>query len=120
MKYKYAVFTATGKRKGTNRPGRCVDPDSWCTGPDPVRHDKYYAYLKHRAQARYRKEAYSLTWDDWEQLWPDDLWSQRGRSAHNLCLHQRDLDAGWHRNNVEVTTRKQQLQRKRTREIGNV
>lgn len=118
MKYKYAVHTNNAKPRGTNRPGRCLDPDSWCTGPDPVRHDKYYAYLKHRSQAKYRKETHSLTWEQWETLWPNDLWSQRGRSADSLCLQQIETGEGWHISNVEIVTRRQHLQNKRTKEIN--
>lgn len=108
--YKYAVHTENGKQKGSGKPGRYVDPDSWCTGPDPVRHDKYYAYLKHQAQAKFRKEQHTLTWDQWEALWPDELWHQRGRKAHNLCLQQTAPGLGWHWSTVEVVPRRKHFQ----------
>lgn len=97
-----------------NKPGarpRRIDPNTWVTGPDLYRRNKYYAYLKHRAQASYRGESYSLTWEDWETLWSDDLWEQRGKSAESLCLAQCDITLGWHVNNVEIIPRKQQVSR---------
>jgi len=80
-------------------------PERWKTGPDPVEHDKYYSFLKHRTQAVYRGESHSLTWDDWERLWPTEQWLQRGRTKHSLCLMQLDPEAGWHTYNVEVVER---------------
>lgn len=117
MKFKYAVHSNNGKQPGSGGPGRCVDPTKWNTGPDPIRRDKYYGYLKHRAQARYRKEEYSLTWEQWENIWTDDAWLQRGRGVDNLCLQQQLVGDGWHVHNVEIVTRKQHLQSKRKSEL---
>lgn len=103
---KYATHSNPhNKQKGGRGSGRYVDPDNWCTGPDPIRHDKYYGYLKHKAQAKHRKEEYSLTWEDWESIWPDEYWVLRGRGVGNLCLQQITLGDGWHMNNIEVVTR---------------
>lgn len=106
MKFKYAKYSETGRQAPNGRPGRHVDPSCWCTGPDPLRHDKYYAWLKHRAQAKYRKEDYSLSWDEWELLWTDERWLERGRTIDSLCLQQIELGEGWHFNNVEIVTRR--------------
>jgi len=86
-------------------------PENWCTGPDPRRHDQYYAYLKHKSQARYRGELHELTWDEWETIWnKDSAWEQRGRHREDLCLTMLDPDCGWHISNVQVVTRLEQLQ----------
>jgi hypothetical protein len=82
-------------------------PEMWVSGPDPIVHDKYYAWLKHRAQARYRGEPYELTWEDWQAIWPTELFLQRGRSAEQLCLVQIDPDLGWIPSNVQVITRRE-------------
>ena len=79
-------------------------PHQWSTGENPQRRDSYYAFLKHRAQARYRGESYSLDFSDWEQFWPPELYEQRGTSSHNLCLRQIDPEGGWHAHNCEVVT----------------
>lgn len=93
------------------RKGRYVNPKNWITGPDPLTREKYYAWLKHRSQARYRKEDYSITWEEWQQLWSDSDFLKRGRSPEHLCLLKLDIEKGWHYNNVTVTTRKAQFER---------
>ena len=113
MKYKYAVHTNKGKQRGEPRSGRCVDPESWVTGPDPLTHEKYYAFLKHRAQAKFRNEDYCLTWDDWQELWDDETYLKRGRSADSLCLSRLDFESGWTRCNVHVISRREHLSVKR-------
>lgn len=85
--------------------------ERWKTGPDPITHDKYYAYMKHKAQAKYRGEDYSLTWEQWDQLWPTELFVRRGRKSHDLVLMQTDTDLGWHQTNVSVVERIEHLRR---------
>jgi hypothetical protein len=69
---------------------------------DPVQHDKYYAYLKHRAQAAYRQELYQLTWAQWQRLWPNTQWNQRGRGPRSLRLVQLNPLKGWSFKNCAV------------------
>jgi hypothetical protein len=102
--FKYALNkTRTSPAVG---PGRTVDRSKWIKGPCPVRHDKYYAWLKHRSQANYRKEPYTLTWDQWETLWTDDLFLRRGKGPDSVCLTQLDRSIGWTIDNVEIIVRK--------------
>ena len=103
-KFKYAPSDGPG---GPGKRGRNPDPLSWQSGPDPLAHDKHYSYLKHKAQARYRGEDYSLTLEDWMTMWTDELWLERGRGSDNYCLQQQDPEFGWHHNNVEIVTRKE-------------
>lgn len=106
MKYKYAInkFT-TGKR------GRPVVPENWITGADPLRREKYYAWLKHKSQASYRNEEHNITWEQWEDMWDDDTWFKRGRGSEDLCLGRLDLSEGWSIENTEITKRIDYLQR---------
>ena len=69
---------------------------------DPTEHEKYYAFLKHRAQARYRGEPYDLTWAQWQRLWPQKLWNRRGRAPHSVRLTQIDPTQGWCEQNCVV------------------
>ena len=101
MIYKYARNLTT-KSYG---PGRRSDPSKWITGDDPLTRDKYYAWLKHRAQAKHRKEDYSLTWEDWQTLWSDQDFLNRGRGMDNMCLFQITPGEGWHLNNTTVEIR---------------
>lgn len=102
MKLKYATL---GSPKGTPGRGRKTDPDSWKTGPDLLTREKYYAYLKHRSQAKFRGEDHSLTWESWQQYWTDDIWFKRGQKADDYILGRVDWDRGWHDDNVEIMTR---------------
>jgi hypothetical protein len=113
MKFKYAVSSNSNLRPGSGCRGRPVKPEEWCTGPDPVRHEKYYAWKKHQSQAAYRGEEYYLTWEDWEALWPDEVWAQRGKSADSVCLARIDFTDAWRLDNVEIIPRIQQLRRQK-------
>jgi|TARA_B110000908_G_C10031376_1_gene347580 hypothetical protein len=93
-------------------PGRRQDPSCWITGPCPIRRDKYYAWLKHRSQARYRKEYYDLTWEQFESLWIQEQdWDNRGKQSTNICMSQIDYNLGWTASNVEIITRLEQLRK---------
>lgn len=107
MKLKYATL---GKPVGSGGRGKKSNPDKWKTGPDLLTREKYYAYLKHRAQAAYRQEDHDLTWDIWQSLWTNETWEQRGKQAHNLILGRVDWDRGWHDDNVEIMTRKRHFE----------
>tara|TARA_R100000734_G_C3312426_1_gene103458 strand:- start:338 stop:667 length:330 start_codon:yes stop_codon:yes gene_type:complete len=80
-----------------------------CQPTDYLR-NKYYAYLKHRAQARHRREDYTLTWDDWHEIWCEEAWAQRGRGAHAQVLGRLDWDIGWHSTNVCVMSRREHFE----------
>lgn len=116
MRYKYATLTGT-KQQGDKGHGRYVDPSRWITGPDPVLRDKYYAFLKHRSQARYRNEEYSLTWAEWQNYWTDQNWNNRGKTSTNVVLGRVDWSKGWHMDNVRIMTRKEHFAIKRGRKL---
>lgn len=108
MKEKYIP-----KLKGNTDPskGKVSDPSHWKTGPDPLTREKYYAWLKHRCQARFRNQLYDLTWEQWQCLWTDDLYAQRGRKKQDLCISRVDMRLGWCIDNVDIISRDQQLKR---------
>lgn len=104
VKYEpYIVGTKT--KPGSTRKVRGRSPDTWISGPDIVEHDKYYAWQKHRSQARHRKEAYDLTWQDFRTVWPNALFVQRGRRPDNYCMIRLDNTKPWDISNVQVVTR---------------
>jgi len=113
MKYKYAVTNNINNPLGSPGKGRKVDPDCWVTGPCPDRREKYYAYLKHKSQAEFRGELYLLTWEDWEAMWSDDLWSRRGRRITDLCLTRLDFEGAWSTDNLIICPRSQHFKIKR-------
>lgn len=102
-------------RKSDSNQGRRPNPDTWKTGPDPIKREKYYAFLKHRSQAQYRKEQYDLTWEQWQALWINGSWDQRGKTSDSLCLARLNNQGAWCWSNVRVMTRAEQLKIPRTR-----
>lgn len=105
------------KLKGNGKRGPKVNPDNWISGPDPIQRDKYYAWLKHRAQAKFRKEEYFLTWEDWDTLWSIDDFLNRGRYADSLCLSRIDNDGPWDISNVEILTRLEHLRKEKCKNV---
>lgn len=85
-------------------------PNTWCTGTDPQRHEQYYAFLKQRAQARFRKEGWDLEFDDFAEIWGQD-WCHRGRASEDLCMTRDDYDLPWHKHNVAIVPRHEHVRR---------
>lgn len=113
-KFKYAPKETKSK---SGKP-RKIFPDNWISGPDMLRHEMYYAWLKHRSQARYRKEAYELSWEDWQEMWANPIdFQNRGRKPDDLTLTRIDDDGAWELANVVVITRLEQLRKARNRRI---
>lgn len=93
---------------------RRMFPDNWMSGPDPLMHDMYYAWQKHKAQARYRGEPYDLTWADWQEIWANPVdFLNRGRRPDDLTLTRIDDFGAWTLTNVQVMTRLEQLRKAR-------
>jgi hypothetical protein len=112
--FKYAPKKATIENS-FGKPRRMF-PENWRSGPDLVQHDMYYAWAKHRSQARYRKEPYDLTWEDWQVIWANPVdFLRRGRRPEDLTLTRIDDDGAWTRDNVIIITRLEQLRKARDR-----
>lgn len=107
MKSKYIAPIKNIKVKGDGLRGRYTDPSTWKTGPNPLTREKYYAFLKHRSQASYRKETYNLSWEDWQSFWNDDDFVKRGRKVDDLCLTRYNFNLAWDIDNCVVCTRRE-------------
>jgi hypothetical protein len=95
---------------------RKMFPSNWVSGPDFLQHEIYYAWHKHRSQAKYRNEVYDLTWEDWQEIWSNtDLFLRRGRKSTDLTLTRIDDDGAWSMDNIQIMTRLEQLQKARLR-----
>lgn len=112
MKYAPPARKKTAPGVGTGR-GRARSPETWKSGPSLYRHDCYYAYLKHRCQARYRSETYELTMEEWFDIWDEESFNQRGRSVDSICLSKKDYKGPWRRDNVQLISRLEHLRRQR-------
>jgi hypothetical protein len=91
-------------------PKRGPRPSSWRSGPDPVQHTKYRAWIQQRNQAQFRREPWDLSFEDWLGLWGDD-YDRRGRLATDLCLTRSDLEQGWSRHNCTLMERREHMRR---------
>jgi len=61
-------------------------------------------WLRATAQARFLD--YDLvTWQDWQDLWTEELFLRRGRSAGDLCISKRDFSQPYSRSNICISTR---------------
>mgnify|MGYP003654018485 CR=1 FL=1 len=111
----------TTKTSNRGRPGRPRGqyPNNWCSGPDLVDHDKFIKWHKHRSQARFRQEPHEITFAEWLDIWRDPLdWFNRGTAVDAVCLVMLDYDLGWHKDNVEIVTRAEQLYRQGLKRVG--
>jgi hypothetical protein len=117
MQNKYAPHKSKSVKGRTRR----RTPEYWKSGPDPLQHEMYYAWAKHRSQAHYRKETYLLTYEDWQQIWanPADFLN-RGRHPEDLTLTRCDPTGPWSLDNVEVMVRIDHLRREIARRGGKV
>lgn len=98
-------YRSKGKPRGP-------EPQRWCTGPDPQRHDQYIAFLKSRAQAHFRGEQWELTFEQFEFLWNQDgAWLQRGRASDDLLMTRREFTEPWSQENCYIELRRTHLQR---------
>ena len=97
-----------GRKKGI------VYPQSWYAGPDPVDHKLYIDCQRARAQAWFRGEQWSITEQEYIQLWrEDDRYLRKGRGTGSLCLIRIDITDGWRLANVEIIERQKHFRRAR-------
>jgi len=86
------------------------DPKHVKFGNNNYQRERYYAFLKHRSQARFKGLDYTLTWEDWDQIWCKDSWANRGRAMTNYVLGRIDWAKGFHANNVRIMDRKEHFE----------
>jgi len=86
-------------KKGTKR------PHIWLTGPDPVRHKRYFIWLQQKNQAQFREEGWDLSFDRWLEIWGDKI-EKRGRTRDSYCMTRKDPFKPWTEDNVQVIERR--------------
>ena len=92
-----------------------IRPHKWISGPDPDIHKKYFPFLQGRSQANYRKEGWTLTFEEFCELWTEEKWALRGRKSHELALTRKDNTQPWSFDNCHIVTRQQQLREANSR-----
>ena len=89
-------------RKLTHKPR----PDTWTFPYNEKMNQANLCYLRAKAQAKFRKEYWDLTFDDWWAKWEaSGQWENRGRNPTQYCMLQKDTDKGWTKDNAIVTSR---------------
>ena len=89
--------------------------------PDEFDRVRHIPYLRQRAQAKYRNEAFDLTFEQYCSFWDTkEKWALRGRQPESLVLTRIDIAVAWTVSNVEVITRYAQLLRARQANRGLV
>lgn len=91
-------------------------PNAWKV-PGEIPHQQHVAWHRMRAQAIYRKEAWNLSFEEFQEIWKDH-WHQRGRGADNYCLTRADDTQPWDRNNCICVQRIVHLRRHRNRQAN--
>lgn len=83
-------------------------------------HDQYIAWMRMRAQAKYRGEQFELTFEQFQTKWADK-WEHRGRGRDDYCLTRKDPEQSWNSNNCELRIRAEHLaeSNRRTRNGNN-
>lgn len=95
-------------------------PYIWKSGPyDEYKHSMYHPYLLSRAQANFRGEEFTLSFEEYYELWKEH-WNNRGRQPENMCMTRRDPDGAWDCKNAYIITRKEHLQIQGRRRKGTM
>ena len=85
-------------------------PYMWVSGPDPLRHKQYRAYVQQKNQAQFRNEDWQLTFEEWLGIWGTE-YHRRGRTSKSLCLTRWDLEDSWTVSNCFLLERGAHMQR---------
>ena len=57
-------------------------PHVWKSGPDVLAHEQYQTWLVHKAQASFRGEVHTLTFNEYKAHWDNnDNWHLRDRKS---------------------------------------
>lgn len=70
------------------------------------------AYYNAVTQARLRGQDWTITKEQFFELWSeDDRWAQRGTSSSDLTFSRIDMEGDWSIDNVDIITRADMLRR---------
>ena len=80
---------------------------------DPISQAYHLKYMRHKAQAKYRREEYELTLDEYMSIWLESPYlDNHGRTSSAHCMIRINEDLPWRLDNVEIVPRKSFLSEK--------
>jgi hypothetical protein len=86
--------------------------------PDDFTKRRRLAFLRSRCQAKYRNEAWSMTFEEWCEFWrTEQRFDQRGRKIDHLTLVRINESKPWSPSNCAIITRLNQLLLARARQV---
>lgn len=85
-------------------------PHRWKTGPCERTHNQYEVYAQQLNQAKWRKEEWDLSFEDWLALWEPRWDTGRGRTRDCYCLVRKDYGLPWNKHNIELITRQEHVE----------
>lgn len=65
-------------------------------------------FSRHRSQAKYRGEPYTLTFEQYCSVW-GNRFELKGRSPTDLCMSRKDTSLGWCIDNVHILERSEHI-----------
>lgn len=103
--------TATNPKGGGRVAGRKYDFLVYFPG---IQGEMRLAWNRMRAQAKFRDETWTITWEEFMQIW-DGSWHLRGTTKESMVLTKRNQEGDWCRDNVEICPRLEQWRRQTKR-----
>lgn len=73
-----------------------------------VMYEMVLPYQRTRAQAKYRKERFELSFEEYVFLWQDE-WHNRGKQSDQYCMTRIDNTKPWNIENTTIMLRSDQL-----------
>lgn len=75
-----------------------------------VPHQQYIAWQRAKAQAAFRDEAWTLTFEQFQTVWCGQ-WERRGRLRDDYCMTREDSQGAWSIDNVKCIPRLEYLRK---------
>lgn len=79
---------------------------------NPIENHLRISYNRSKAQAQYLGQEWDLEWEDYLWIWlENEAWRYKGRGSESLCLGRIDSAKPWTKKNVQLSGRREHLQR---------
>lgn len=75
----------------------------------PELKDKRLSWQRCRCQAKFRGEEWDLSYEEYCELWPNELWENRGRKGDSYVLSRENNNKPWNYDNCVIIFRRNQL-----------